>query len=100
MFSSNLNNNNNIKSSGRKILRTLKGSLIHGCLTTNICLVPRRLSFDENVGQRKAGRRQWVRRLSPAVCTLPMVPCGSSPVTRFALASAVRKKKRLRRRLH
>ena len=26
--------------------------------------------------QRKAGRRQ-----RPAVCTLPMVPCGSSPVT-------------------
>ena len=38
--------------------------------------------------QRKAGRRQ---RASPAVCTLPMVPCGSSPVTRFALASAMRK---------
>ena len=37
--------------------------------------------------QRKAGR------------TLPMVPCGSSPVTRFALASAMRKTKRLRRRL-
>ena len=36
---------------------------------------------------------------SPAVCTLPMVPCGSSPVTRFALASAMRKTKRLRRRL-
>ena len=36
---------------------------------------------------------------SPAVCTLPMVPCGSSPVTRFALASATRKTKRLRRRL-
>ena len=34
-----------------------------------------------------------------AVCTLPMVPCGSSPVTRFALASAMRKTKRLRRRL-
>ena len=33
------------------------------------------------------------------VCTLPMVPCGSSPVTRFALASAMRKTKRLRRRL-
>ena len=32
-------------------------------------------------------------------CTLPMVPCGSSPVTRFALASAIRKTKRLRRRL-
>ena len=49
--------------------------------------------------QRKAGRRQ---RASPAVCTLPMVPCGSSPVTRhsrFALASALRKTKRLRRRL-
>ena len=30
------------------------------------------------------------------VCTLPMVPCGSSPVTRFALASAMRKTKRLR----
>ena len=28
-----------------------------------------------------------------------MVPCGSSPVTRFALASAMRKTKRLRRRL-
>ena len=36
---------------------------------------------------------------SPAVCTLPMVPCGSSPVTRFVLASAMRKTKRLRRRL-
>ena len=32
-------------------------------------------------------------------CTLPMVPCGVSPVTRFALASAMRKTKRLRRRL-
>ena len=46
--------------------------------------------------QRKAGRRQ---RASPAVCTLPMVPCGVSPVTRFALASAMRKTKHLRRRL-
>ena len=36
---------------------------------------------------------------SPAVCTLPMVSCGSSPVTCFALASAMRKTKRLRRRL-
>ena len=32
-------------------------------------------------------------------CTLPMVPCGSSPVTRFALASGMRKTKRLQRRL-
>ena len=31
--------------------------------------------------QRKAGRRQ---RASLAVCTLPMVPCGSSPVTRVS----------------
>ena len=44
------------------------------------CLVPRRLSFDEN--------------------TLPMVPCGLSPVTRFALFSAMQKTKRLRSRLH
>ena len=34
--------------------------------------------------QRKAGRRQRARRASPAVCTLPMVPCGSSPVTRVS----------------
>ena len=40
------------------------------------CLVPRRLSR----AQRKAGRRQR------AVCTLPMVPCGSSPVARLYLA--------------
>ena len=33
--------------------------------------------------QRKAGRRQ---RASPAVGTLPMVPCGSSPVVRIYLA--------------
>ena len=46
--------------------------------------------------QRKAGRRQRAR---PAVCTLPMDPCGSSPVTRFALASAMQKTKRMRRRL-
>ena len=39
------------------------------------------------------------RQEGDAVCTLPMVPCGSSPVTRFALASAMRKTKRLRRRL-
>ena len=38
-------------------------------------------------------------KISPALCTLPMVPCGSSPVTRFALACAMRKTKRLRRRL-
>ena len=46
----------------------------------------------------RKGRREGDN--GPAVCTLPMVPCGSSPVTRFALASAMRKTKRLRRRLH
>ena len=56
------------------------------------CLVPRRLS--ENVPAKEGGKDT-----PPAVCTLPMVPCGSSPVTRFALASAMRKTKRLRRRL-
>ena len=53
-----------------------------------ICLVPRRLSRCARKGRREG-----------AVCTLPMVPYGSSPVTRFALASAMRKTKRLRRRL-
>ena len=49
-------------------------------------------SFAKKMAQDLAGA-------SSAVCTLPMVPCGSSPVTRFALASAMRKMKRLRRRL-
>ena len=31
------------------------------------CLVPRRLSFDENVAQRKAGRKQRARRLADLV---------------------------------
>ena len=57
-----------------------------------VCLVPRHLSFDENVRAKEGGNE------TPAVCTLPMVPCGhQSPVTRFALA--MRRTKRLRRRL-
>ena len=48
---------------------------------------------------RKGGREGDNGRASPAVCTLTMVLCGSSAVTRFALASAMRKTKRLRRRL-
>ena len=40
------------------------------------CLVPRRLSRCACKGRREGD------------CTLPMVPCGVSPVTRFALASA------------
>ena len=55
------------------------------------CLVPRRLSFDENVRAKEGGKE------TTGDCTLPMVPCGSSPVTRFALAS--RKTRRLTRRL-
>ena len=43
--------------------------------TVQVSLVPRHLS--SMCAQRKAGRR-------PAVCTLPMVPCGSSPVTRVS----------------
>ena len=42
----------------------------------------------------------WWKCARKAVCTLPMVPCDSSPVTCFALASAMRKTKRLGRRLH
>ena len=39
------------------------------------CLVPRLLSLDENVRAKEGGKET-----TPAVCTLPMVPCGSSPV--------------------
>ena len=48
-------------------------------------------------GRREGDNRRDVA--SPAACTLPIVPCGSSPVTCFALASAMRKTKRLSRRL-
>ena len=47
----------------------------------------------------EGGKETTGETASSVVCTFPMVPCGSSPVTRFALASAMRKKKRLRRRL-
>ena len=60
--------------------------------TEQNCLVPRRLSRCARKGRREGDNGR-------DVCTLPMVPCGSSPVTRFALASAMRKTKRLRRRL-
>ena len=36
--------------------------------------------------QRKAGRRQRASAQASALCTLPMVPCGSSPVARLYLA--------------
>ena len=50
------------------------------------CLVPRRLSRCARKGRREGDNGR--DGASPAVCTLPMVPCGVSPVTRFALASA------------
>ena len=46
---------------------------------TNSCLVPRRLSFDENVRAKEGGKE------TTGVCTLPVVPCGSSPVARLYL---------------
>ena len=49
------------------------------------CLVPRRLSLEENV-RAKQGGKKTTGETSPAVCTLPMVPCSSSPVARFYLA--------------
>ena len=42
------------------------------------CLVPRRLSLDENVRAKEGGKE------TTGVCTLPMVPCSSSPVTRVS----------------
>ena len=60
------------------------------CMKNTISYLPRTktsLFLDENVRAReggKAGRRQ---RASPAVCALPMVPCGSSPVARLWLIS-------------
>ena len=50
---------------------------------TTVCLVPRLLS------RARKGRREGdIGRdgASPAVCTLPMVPCSSSPVARLYLA--------------
>ena len=46
---------------------------------TNSCLVPRRLSFHENVRAKESGKE------TTGVCTLPVVPCGSSPVARLYL---------------
>ena len=46
---------------------------------TRLCLVPIRLSLPMKMcAQRKAGRRHGAR------CALPMVLCGSSPVTRVS----------------
>ena len=61
-----------------------------------VCLVPRRLSFDENV-RAKEGRKETtgVCRLYPSHSPLWFI----TTLSRFALASVKRKPKRLRRRL-
>ena len=43
--------------------------------------MPRRLSLDEDVRAKEGGKETTGKGASPAVCTLPMVPCGSSQVT-------------------
>ena len=66
-------------------------------IRTPRCLIPRRLSFDENV-RAKEGRKEttgFACRLCPSHSPLRFITSHS----RFALASAKRKTKRLRRRL-
>ena len=50
--------------------------------------LPRRLSLDENVHAKEGGK----------VRTLPMVPCGSSPVPRLYLRKTMRLRRKLERR--
>ena len=59
------------------------------------CLLPRRLSFDENVRAKEGGKETTVVRLYPSHGPLRFITSHS----RFALASAMRKTKGLRRRL-
>ena len=61
------------------------------------CLVPRRLSFDENVYAKEGGKetKGFAYRLYPSHGHLQFITSNS----RFALASAMRKTKSLRRRL-
>ena len=61
------------------------------------CLVPRRLSFDENVRAKEGGKKTTsvACRLYPSHGHLRFITSNS----RFALASAMRKTKSLRRRL-
>ena len=49
------------------------------------CLVPRRLSPDENLRAKEGGKEKT--GFLPTVCTFPMVPCGGLlPVARLYLA--------------
>ena len=65
------------------MLRISKISLVKSNFLDDVettCLVPRRLSLDENVRAKEGGKD------TAALCTLPMVPCRSSPVARLYLA--------------
>ena len=66
-------------------------------IRTPRCLVPRRLSFDENVRAKEGGKEKtgFACRLYPSHGPLQFITSHS----RFALASAKRKTKRLRKRL-
>ena len=48
------------------------------------CLVPRRLSFDENVRAKEGGKETTGKALRLPPYTLLKVSCGSSPVTRVS----------------
>ena len=48
------------------------------------CLVPRRLSFDENVRAKEGGKETTGKALRLPPYTLLKVPCGSSSVTRVS----------------
>ena len=64
------------------------------------CLVPRRLSLDENL-HAKEGWKEKTDKTLPLSFLLSMVPCASSPVTCVSLAfyaCPCVKNKRLRRR--
>ena len=58
----------------------------HPLIWTPRCLLPRRLSFKENVRSKEGGKE-------PTVCTLPIVPCSSSPVTRVSRSPLPREKR-------
>ena len=66
-------------------------------IRTPRCLVPRRLCFDESVRSKEGGKetRSFAYRLYPFHGPLQFITSHS----RFALASAKRKTKRLRKRL-
>ena len=71
--------------------------LLRCLIRLNPCVVPRRLSFDENVCSKEGGKETtgFACRLYPSHGPLRFITSHS----RFALASAMREMKRLKRRL-